>query len=198
MCMSNSMDIRPCLVDFWVNQESCCIGGSRSVSSYYCSSMDIETDEIASGHESEVSTKWIHPYSIWEFGIADGDVTAYALGEFATGEEAEDGCCVDEDVFALCLERGEFGNAWWIGEVSLWYVLEKLGNFDNLPPMTMPLSQLWLIACKGVKPSAPWTCSMTESSFVLVLISLPAGWSAENAEGAIEKGDFCAIRKLLE
>lgn len=124
--MANSVDIRPRLVDFRMNEEACriprlglfcknasqlCFGviredGTRGEDKYLVStdnfpSPDIEADQITGCHETKVLPEWVHPDVVLEFGVADGYVAGHSFGEAFAGEVSEDGGRVDEDVFAV-------------------------------------------------------------------------------------------------
>jgi hypothetical protein len=81
------------------------------VSTHYFPSIKIQADQIPGSHKAKVLSEWVHPDVILEFWISDGNVTGHPFGETFTGEVTEDGCGVDEDVFAVFFVGGECGDA---------------------------------------------------------------------------------------
>lgn len=115
MRMANRMDIRPRLVDLRVNEEARRVSSLAPVSPNHFSGSDVEADQVAGCHEPEVHAERVHPDVMGELGVADGYVPTDAFGETFSGEVAEDGSGVDEDVGAVRSGGGECGDSWLLG-----------------------------------------------------------------------------------
>jgi hypothetical protein len=77
-----------------------------------CTSVDIKTDHISSGHQAEVLAKGIHPHVIFEFGIPDTDMTGHTLSEAFAGKIPKDAGGMYQDMLPVFAMTGKFWNSY--------------------------------------------------------------------------------------
>lgn len=82
-------------------EEACCISSACTIAANDFAVANVQADEIAGSHETEVSAERVHPDVVRELRVANRDVPTHALSEALSREVPENSCGVDEYVCAV-------------------------------------------------------------------------------------------------
>jgi hypothetical protein len=72
---------------------------------------DPYANHVASIEKTKVHANGVHPDAVWKLRVPDTDMPRYALGEAHASPVSENSCHVRDNVLAMLMVGGKFGNA---------------------------------------------------------------------------------------